>query len=169
MKTIGIRPVLFFIAVSLLAVPVHASESDKSSRCVEMVEKADAFIQEKGLDYALRVFSVSKGPFIDKELYVFACSMSNMMLAHPYKKDLVGSDVNDFKDAKGSALFQEFRKIAEERGSGWVHYWWSKPGEQGEFPKMTYVKRLPQYNMYVGVGYYPSDQVKQSMSRADEN
>jgi len=169
MKAIGIRLVLFFIAVSFVAVPFHAFASDKSSACVEMVEKAQTFLKEKGERYALRVFSVSKGPFIDKELYVFACSMDNKLLAHPYRQDLVGEDVNNLKDAKGKPLFQEFRRIAEERGSGWVDYWWTKPGEQGEFPKMTYIKRLREYNMYVGVGYYTSDQLKHGMSRADKN
>jgi signal transduction histidine kinase len=90
-------------------------------------------------------------------------------LAHPYRPDLVGEDVNNLKDAKGKPIFEEFLRIAEERGSGWVDYWWRKPGEQGEFPKMTYIKRLPEYNMYVGVGCYQSDELKHGMSRADEN
>ncbi|MGO9568758.1 MAG: cache domain-containing protein [Desulfomonilaceae bacterium] len=106
---------------------------------------------------------------MDKELYVFACSMSNIMLAHPYKPGLVGQDVNEFKDAKGNALFQEFRKIVEERGSGWVDYWWTKPGEKGEFPKRTYVKRMPGSNIYVGVGYYKPLELSQDVNQPDTN
>ncbi len=157
MKSILIRLVLFFIAVSFVAFPVHAFVSEKSTGCVEMAEKAQKFIQEKGEGYALRVFSASKGPFIDKEMYVFACSMDNKLLAHPYRQDLVGQDVSNLKDAKGEAIFQEFHKIAEEQGSGWVSYYWRKPGEHATVPKMTYIKRLPDYNMYVGVGYYQSE------------
>lgn len=149
MKTIGIKLILV-ISLTLIIMPVRALAFDRSLACVQMVEKAEAFIQEKGPKYALKVFSVSKGPFINKELYVFACSMNNIMLAHPYRKDLVGRDVTNYTDAKGNPLFQEFRKIVEERGSGWVDYWWTKPGEKGDFPKRSYVKLIPGYNMYVG-------------------
>jgi cytochrome c len=154
MKARGVELFLLLVAIAVAAVPVHALVSDKPANCVAMVEKADAFIHEKGKDYALKVFSVSKGPFIDKELYVFACSMDNVMLAHPYRPDLVGHPVGDFKDARGTTLFQEFQRIVKERGSGWVDYWWTKPGEHGQFPKRTYVKRIPEYGIYVGVGYY---------------
>ncbi len=168
MKTIGIKLILV-ISLTLITMPVGAWAFDKSLACVEMVEKAEAFIQEKGPDYALKVFSVSKGPFVDKELYVFACSMSNIMLAHPYKQDLVGHDVKDFKDAKGNALFQEFLKIVDERGSGWLDYWWTKPGEKGEFPKRTYVKRMPGSDIYVGVGCYKPLEFSQDVHQPDTN
>jgi len=168
MKAIEIKLILV-ISAALMTMPVSATAADKSLACVAMVEKAEAFVQEKGVEYALKVFSVSKGPFIDKELYVFACSMSNFMLAHPYRKDLIGQDVNDFKDVKGSALFQEFRKTVEDRGSGWVDYWWSKPGEKGGFPKRTYVKRMPGSNIYVGVGYYKPLEFSQEVNQPDTN
>ncbi len=154
MKAREVKLFILFALVAIGTVPVHAFVSHRPADCVAMVEKADAFIREKGVDYALKVFSVSKGPFIDKELYVFACSMKNVMLAHPYRHDLVGRSVEHLRDTKGSLLFQEFQKIVEERGSGWVDYWWAKPGQQGEFLKRTYVKRIPGYNIYVGVGYY---------------
>lgn len=154
MKGTVIRSILVFVSVALVIIPAGASAFDKSSVCLELTEKAETFLQEKGRDYALKVFSASKGPFIDGELYVFACSMDNKLLAHPYRRELVGEDVKDFRDSKGKPIFQEFHKVAEERGAGWVSYWWSKPGEQGAFPKVTYIKRVPEYNMYVGVGYY---------------
>jgi signal transduction histidine kinase len=69
-----------------------------------------------------KVFSASKGPFIDRELYVFVCSMNNKMLAHPYQKNLIGIDVEDHKDVKGNFLFKKFKRTAEEQGSGWVDY-----------------------------------------------
>lgn len=168
MKTLRTKLILL-TTLTLITVPGLALAADKSLACVEMVEKAEAFIQEKGLDYALKVFSVSKGPFIDKELYVFACSMNNVMLAHPYKKDLVEQNVSDLRDSKGSPLFQEFKKVVQERGSGWVDYWWAKPGEKGEFPKRTYVKFIPGYNVYVGVGYYKPLELSQDVDRSSTN
>jgi cytochrome c len=144
-----------------------ACASDKSLACVEMVEKAQTLILDKGQDYACKVFCASKGPFINQDLYVFACSIDNKLLAHPYKRNLIGQSVNDFEDVKGKQVFRAFREMAQQRGSGWVDYWWPKPGEKGEFAKTTYIKFIPKYNMYVGVGYYKTLQISQESSRPE--
>jgi cytochrome c len=154
MKQVFTKLLVLLVMASAIGVPVHASDSEKAAECVEIAEKAASFVQEKGTDYALRVFSVSKGPFIDKDLYVFACSMDGVMLAHPYSRDLIGQNVADFKDTEGKAIFKEFHRIAEERGAGWVEYRWRKPAEAGDFPKSTYIRRVAATNLYVGVGYY---------------
>lgn len=149
---VGLSLVVMFMALTIIPIPALAA--DRSDDCLAMVQKAESLIGDKGKDYALRVFSASKGPFIEQELYVFACSMDNRMLAHPYRRDLIGQDVNDVRDAENKLLFQEFRSVAEKRGDGWVNYWWSKSGEPGIFPKTTYIKRIAESNMYIGVGYY---------------
>jgi cytochrome c len=147
--------VVFSVMVLVgMAISLHAFASERDSVCVGIAERAAAFIQEKGEDYALKVFSASRGPFIEKDLYVFALSLDNKMLAHPYRRDLLGRDLTDIKDVKGKAFVKDFQKTAQQNGSGWVDYWWTKPGEQGEFPKVTYIRRIPERNMYVGVGYY---------------
>jgi cytochrome c len=169
MKGVPARLMLLIFAMALTAIPANAASVDQSPACVELIEKAEAFILDKGKDYALKVFCASKGPFIDKELYVFACSMDNRLLAHPYRRDLIGQDVNDIKDLKGRPLFQEFRKIAGEKGSGWLRYSWSKPGESGEFFKASYIKRIPEHNMYLGVGFYNPMQFSESKNQAGAN
>ena len=146
---------------------VTAFATDKSPACVEMAENAQALILEKGQDYACKVFCASKGPFINQELYVFACSIDNKLLAHPYKRNLIGQSVNDFEDVKGKHVFRAFSDVAQQRGSGWVDYWWPKPGEKGEFPKTTYIKFIPKHNLYLGVGYYRALQVDQGANRAE--
>ncbi len=154
MKGIVFGLLFVVMCIALTVIPIHALAEDRSADCVEMVQKAESLIGEKGKDYALKVFSASKGPFINGELYVFACSMDNRLLAHPYRRDLIGQDVNDVKDAENKPLFQEFRNVAQKRGDGWVNYWWSKAGEPGRFPKTTYIKGMAEHNMYIGVGYY---------------
>ncbi|MBI5249662.1 MAG: cache domain-containing protein [Desulfomonile tiedjei] len=143
--------------------------ADQSTVCLELADKAEDFIHEKGKEYALKVFSASKGPFIDKEMYVFACSMDGKLLAHPYRRDIVGQDVNNLTDSKGKPIFREFQKVAQQKGTGWVSYWWTKPGEQREFSKTTYIKRIPDYNIYIGVGYYKPVQYSQNANRPDAN
>ncbi len=160
------RLFLLLAVVALASFRASAFASDKSLICVELVEKAEAFVLEKGQDYACKVFSASKGPFINQELYVFACTIDNKLLAHPYKRNLIGQSVNDFEDVKGKQIFRAFQEIARQRGSGWVDYWWPKPGEKGEFPKTTFIKFIAMHNMYVGVGYYKPMQISQDTSRA---
>ncbi len=138
----------------IFAMSVCTASADRSVDCVAMARNASDFVQEKGVDYALKVFSASKGPFIDRELYVFVCSMTNKMLAHPYQRNLVGQDVEEQKDVKGNYLFKDFKRTAEGQGTGWVDYWWSKPGENGEFRKSSYIVKVPRHELYLGVGYY---------------
>ena len=152
---------LLVTTLTLIVTPVQLAALDKTSACIELSEKAEGFIQEKRKDYALKVFSASKGPFVDQDLYVFACSMHNKLLAHPYMQNLVGEDVSDLRDLKGMPVFREFRKVADEKGAGWVDYWWKKPGETGAFHKSGYIKRIPEHNMYLVVGYYKPLQVSQ--------
>jgi cytochrome c len=146
--------VVGFALMLILYMASGLSFADRVEDCQALVTKAIDFVKDKGPDYALKVFSASKGPFIDKELYVFACSLDNVMLAHPYQRDLIGQKVDEFKDVKGVLLFQEFRKVTEAGGQGWVHYWWPKPGENGAFAKASFVARVPGENLYVGAGYY---------------
>jgi cytochrome c len=152
------KPAQSILVLALVAVafslPAYASDLDKEAKCLKIAEKAEFFVREKGTEYALKVFSASKGPFIDGELYVFCCSMDGVMLAHPYRRDWVGRNVADYTDTKGKPVFKEFSRVAGLEGSGWVNYLWKKPGEEGEFPKTTYIRRLAASDLYVGVGFY---------------
>jgi cytochrome c len=143
-----------FIVTLVLQLSTSVSFAERADDCAVLVAKAVNFVKEKGPEYSCKVFSASKGPFIDRELYIFVCSMDNVMLGHPYRLDLIGQSVSDYKDVKGVLLFKEFKKVAEEQGEGWVHYWWAKPAEKGEFAKASFIKRVPGQNLYVGAGYY---------------
>jgi hypothetical protein len=71
-----------FVLVLVFQLLTNLSFADRAEDCKNLVIKAIGVIKENGPEYSLRVFSASKGPFIDKELYVFACSLDNVMLAH---------------------------------------------------------------------------------------
>jgi len=144
------------LAVALLAslLFITPAKADRGADCQMLVENGVAFIREKGLDHAVKVFSARRSPFIDGEMYIFALSMNNVMLAHPYSPDLIGKNQNDTLDTKGKRLFALFKQVAENEGSGWVDYWWPKPGEQGDFAKRSFIKKVPGENAYIGAGYY---------------
>jgi signal transduction histidine kinase len=122
---------------------------------VENVKKTVAIFQEKGRDYALKAIN-SKMALTDKELYVFALTMDNLMLAHPHVDEWLGKDMSETKDSNGKAYFQEFKKIAQNPGEGWVDYMWNRPGENAPRFKRSYIMKVPGQEIYVGSGYYPA-------------
>ena len=72
----------------------------------------------------------------------------------PFKKKLIGKDVSKVKDKKGTVLFGEFLKVAKKPGSGWVEYWWPKPGAKKASLKRSYIMKVPGQDIYIGAGYY---------------
>jgi methyl-accepting chemotaxis protein len=119
------------------------------------VQKAIAMVKEKGVDETLKAIADPHGPFAKGELYVFAGALDKViMVAHPYKPDLVNKDLTVFKDTKGKQFFNEFVQVAKNKGSGWVDYYWPKPGAKEPVLKSTYVERVPDQNLYFGAGVY---------------
>ncbi len=77
--------------------------------------------------------------FGDGKGYVWVQTTDNMMLMHPIKPSMDGKDLSEYQDVKGMYLFTAFCEICEEHGAGWVPYSWTKPGEETESPKVSYV------------------------------
>src|SRR5262245_51554911 len=89
--------------------------------------------------------------------YVFVDDIKGTVLVNPPSPEIEGKNLIDFKDAKGNALIREFIKVAETKGSGWVDYWWPRPGEDKPSKKRSYVKRAKMPNgtlVIVGAGIY---------------
>ena len=129
--------------------------ADEEADVQNLVEKAVVFFQQKGQDYALRVLNLNSGPFRKGELYVFAGSMKDFtFLAHPANAELLGKPQKDMKDAVGKLIFQDFVNVAKDPGVGWVQYSWLRHAEKEPTPKMTYIKRIPGTDVFLGSGFY---------------
>jgi cytochrome c len=130
--------------------------ADDAADAKALVEQGVAMVKEKGPEAALKSIGNPRGPFVKGDLYLFAGSMDKVtLLAHPFAADkLVGPDLAAFKDSKGNQFFTKFKEIAEKPGSGWVEYWWPKPGAKDSSLKKTFIMRVPGQNMYIGAGYY---------------
>ena len=68
-----------------------------------------------------------------------------------------GKLVKGEKDKKGKLFGEEFVKVAQTQGSGWVDYWWPKPGQSKPARKWSYVKAvtIDGRPAVVGAGFYP--------------
>lgn len=150
---------LIILLCAIFMAPVasmHAFDApERAKESIALAKKAAALFKEKGKDYALKVIN-SKIALTDGELYVFALSMDNTMLAHPFMPSLIGKNVDDMKDSTGKKYFQEFKRVAEDPGQGWVEYMWNRPGEDDPRFKRSYIIKVPNRDIYIGSGYYPA-------------
>uniref|UniRef100_A0A914Y3K6 Double Cache domain-containing protein n=1 Tax=Panagrolaimus superbus TaxID=310955 RepID=A0A914Y3K6_9BILA len=56
------------------------------------------------------------------------------LLMHPFRKDLVGKDMKDFRTDDGVRIYYD-QVEAAKAGGGFVNYRWAKPGSKGDVEK----------------------------------
>jgi PAS domain S-box-containing protein len=94
----------------------------------------------------------------ERKDYFWVTDMHPSMIMHPYRKDLNGADLSDFKDVRGSRLFVEFVKVAREKNEGFVEYYWQwKDNPDRVVPKQSFVKLFAPWNWVIGTGIYLDD------------
>jgi len=80
---------------------------------------------------------------------------------HPYRPELVGSDLNDYKDPNGKLLFVESVNTLTEQAEGFIDYIWQwKDDSTRIVPKLSYVKAYEPWNGIVGTGIYLELRIK---------
>ncbi len=146
--------------VCLLASPGLSAtlepQSEQAKRIKTLVDKAAALIERKGKD-AFPELRKKGSEWYKGETYVFVDDMNGTALVNPPAPEIEGKKLIDMKDAKGKAFVREFIETAKTKGSGWVDYWWPKPGEDKPSKKISYIKKAKMPNgemVIVGAGIY---------------
>ena len=147
--------VLFVIALSA---PCKVfSEQLTPELCKSKAEAAAKLLNDKGEG----AYAELKDPngsfrFAEGQGYVWVQDEQPIMLMHPIKPALDGTDLSESQDLNGMYLFVAFADTAEDYGSGWVPYTWPKPGEEKESPKVSYVVKAQNggKTYIVGCGMY---------------
>ena len=92
------------------------------------------------------------------EDYFWINDMAPNMIMHPYRLDLEGKDISDFKDPAGKRLFVEVVKIVKNKDAGFVDYLWQWKGDSNKIvPKISYVKGFAPWGWIIGTGIYIED------------
>jgi len=91
--------------------------------------------------------------FVDMSGYFFVYNFDCVNVAHATQKDLVGKNLFEHKDSRGKLDIQALSATAK-KGSGFVEYYWVKPGSEGEFKKLSYVEPIPGTDYFIGTGIY---------------
>ena len=89
--------------------------------------------------------------------YFFVLNNQNIMIAHPIKPELNGTDQTDIKDTHGTYIFQEMIEIATTKGRGALTYYFDKPDGSGDDEKISFVREYEPWGWIIGTGSYMSD------------
>lgn len=97
----------------------------------------------------------------DRKDYFWVTDMHPRMIIHPYRQDLIGTDLTHYRDSEdksGKFLFVEFADMVREKNHGWLEYLWQwKDDSTRTAPKLSYVEGIPRWGWIVGTGIYIHD------------
>ena len=99
--------------------------------------------------------------------YFWITDLAPRMIVHPYRPDLDGKDLADFKDSHGKRLFVEFAEIGRRDGAGYSDYMWQWKDDQARVvPKLSHVRLFKPWGWVTGTGIYIED-VREEIARLE--
>jgi methyl-accepting chemotaxis protein len=117
-------------------------------------EKSGQLTLEQAQTMAIRL--VNDARYSGQE-YFWINSMDTHMVTHPFKPELNGKDLSNFKDPDGNPIFVQFVDIVRKSEAGYLSYLWPKPGKDKPVEKVSYVAGFKPWNWVVGSGLYMDD------------
>ncbi|MFP4363619.1 MAG: sensor histidine kinase [Spirochaetia bacterium] len=105
-------------------------------------------------DTALYVIeNLRYGPNNDE--YFWVISLEGRMLAHPYRPDLIGTDITNIQDIEGFAFIRNIISQARQEGSGFSTYYWQLHAEEDNIRlKATYFQVFEPWGWIISTGLY---------------
>ncbi|MGH8052397.1 MAG: methyl-accepting chemotaxis protein [Stenotrophomonas sp.] len=85
-----------------------------------------------------------------------------VLLMHPFRVDLVGKDMKDFRGDDGVRIYYD-QVQAARNGGGYVGYEWPKPGSEAPVEKLAYAGLFGPWNWVVSSGVYMDDVQAQAL------
>ncbi len=85
--------------------------------------------------------------------YLNVYNTDYVLLMHPFRADLVGKQLKDFRSTDGVRLYYD-QVQAARNGGGYVGYQWDKPGSDHPVAKLTYAELYGPWNWVVSSGVY---------------
>ncbi len=120
---------------------------------VESGELSEPEAQKRVLQ---RLGSLRYGP--QNKDYFFVSDTEPVLLAHPYRDDLVGTNVGDLQDDRGTYFFRDIVREASSGGEGFVSYNWQYQDDPGKVErKLTHVRLYEPWNWIICTGMYTRD------------
>ncbi|MCH4809925.1 methyl-accepting chemotaxis protein [Vreelandella neptunia] len=86
--------------------------------------------------------------------YIFSFNDDLLVISHPSR--VPGTDMTDYLDASGMALYPELLRVSQA-GGGHVNYYSTRAGGDEQLPKTSYVTHLPEWEWSLATGVYVDD------------
>jgi len=121
----------------------------------DVVNRATALIEAHG-EEAFSQLRDKTGPFVFMDTYVFVQAPDGTELVNAAQPSLEGKNLIDVRDVNGKPVIQETIATAMNNGSGWVEYYWYRPGTNEPAQKRTFVRKVQsgEKTYVVGSGFY---------------
>ena len=156
------KEILAYIAIGIIMMVTSANSqqpppnSEQAKRIEAMVNKAAALVESRG-KAAFSEFRKRDSDWWFDNTYIFAYDQNLNVLLNPAFPKREGTNPHGEKDANGKAFHDEFLKVVQTKGSGWVDYMFPKPGETKPSQKWSYVKtvNIDGTRGIIGAGFYP--------------
>lgn len=151
---------LIAVATIVMTLPVCSQQppptSEQAKRIEAMVNKAAALVETQG-KAAFSEFRKPDSEWWFGNTYLFAYDQKLNVLLNPAFPKREGTNPQGQKDANGKAFHDEFLKVVQAKGSGWVDYTFPKPGQTQPSQKWSYVKavKIEGTPGIIGAGFYP--------------
>ena len=144
---------LLLLSLTALAWPASAAEFGTKEEAVAMVKRVQTKFKADGVEATFKAVSdKSVAEFHDRDLYPFIYDFSGVNVAHGARPALIGKNLISLKDQEGKFLVRDMLEIAKTQGKGWYDYKWPNPLNNKIEDKSSYVEKMGDY--WVGVGVY---------------
>ena len=148
------------IAMLTPVAPAMAAEFGTKQEAVSMVKRVQAQFKKEGADATFKAVSdKTTKAYHDRDLYPFIYHVDGpkkgLNVAHGARPALIGKNLIDLKDQDGKYLVREMVELANGPGHGWVDYKWPNPITHKIEDKSSYIEKMGDY--FVGVGIYKLD------------
>lgn len=89
--------------------------------------------------------------------YFYVFTHEPRIVTVPIRPEMEGKLVDDFTDKQGTRIYMELRQLGRQPEGGYMQLWFAKPGKEGAYPKLNYVKTFEPWGWNIGTGVYIDD------------
>lgn len=129
--------------------------SDQAKQIEDLVNRAAALVDQRGRA-AFDDFRKRDSQWWFGNTYLFAYDDHLNVLLNPAFPKREGTNPHGEKDANGKMFHDEFLKMVQTTGAGWVDYMFPKPGQTQPSHKWSYVKgfKADGVSGLIGAGFF---------------
>jgi hypothetical protein len=149
-KTLGVGALVLAGALAA-AGALSAAERATAKEAETMVHKAVAHIKASRAQ-AFAQISDTKGPYVDRDLYLVVYRIDGTNLAHGFNPKFIGKNMMEMRDIDGKAYMQERMEWARTKDAFWQDLKFVDPLTRKIEPKQIYCEKLE--DMLVCGGIY---------------